>query len=228
MLNQLVRYIPVINYIAEKKPATICEIGSGSYGIGRFLDIDFIGIDTTFDDYSKEIKTNQNTRMRRIVASADRIPLESSGVDLVFSLDTFEHISQTAREQSVNEILRVASKYAVIGFPCGEPAKKMDILINKYYRLFGRKAPLWLTEHLSIEYPSEHFIDEILKQKGYKYSVVKNENVIFHFLLVVFESLPLLNKISSKISQSKSDTGRRLASSVNSGKCYRKIYFIEK
>ena len=228
MLNQLVRYIPVINYINEKKPSTISEIGSGSYGIGRFLDIDFIGIDTTFDDYSKKIKENRNTKMRQIVASADRIPLESSSIDLVFSLDTFEHISQSAREQSVNEILRVAGKYAVIGFPCGEPAKKMDKRINKYYRLFGRKAPLWLTEHLSNEYPSEYFIDEILKQRSYKYSVVKNENVIFHFLLVIFESLPLLNKISSKISRSKSDFIRKLASSVNSGKCYRKIYFIEK
>ena len=58
MINQLVRYLPVINFIQNNTHFTICEVGSGSYGIGRFLDINFIGIDTTFDDYSSVVQKN--------------------------------------------------------------------------------------------------------------------------------------------------------------------------
>lgn len=94
MLNQLVRYLPIINFIKKKHPKSVCEVGSGSYGIGRFFDIDFIGIDTTFDDYSSIVKQNTNSRMQQVIASANRIPLENSNVDIVFPLDTFEHISR--------------------------------------------------------------------------------------------------------------------------------------
>src|SRR3989338_6110613 len=179
MINQLVRYLPVINFIQNNTHFTICEVGSGSYGIGRFLDINFIGIDTTFDDYSSVVQKNNNSKMRQILASADKIPLENSSVGLIFSLDTFEHITEASREQSIKEMLRVSQSHIIIGFPCCENARKIDSALKKFYFFLKRKVPLWLVEHLDNVYPTEYFLDEILQKEGYVFSTIKNENIYF-------------------------------------------------
>lgn len=61
-------------------------------------------------------------------------------------------------------MLRVSKDFVVVGFPCGEAAKKIDKALSKCYSAFGRKVPLWLIEHLNIEYPTEYFLDNILKK----------------------------------------------------------------
>jgi ubiquinone/menaquinone biosynthesis C-methylase UbiE len=229
MINQLIRYLPIIKFIDKNKPKTVCEIGSGSYGIGKFLNIEFIGIDSNFEDYSGLKTKNINSKMKQIIAYANNIPLEDSSMELVFSLDTFEHINDYDREHSLNEMIRVSKKNIIIGFPCGKKAQKIDVLLNKYYSFLKIKTPLWLSEHLENKYIDDLFLDNLIKKAGYNYFSIKNENNIFHFLLILAENTPIINKILISISKIKNyHFLNAILSIFNFGKCYRKIYFITK
>ncbi|HLD21318.1 MAG TPA: class I SAM-dependent methyltransferase [Patescibacteria group bacterium] len=227
MMNQLIRYIPLIRFIERYHPISICETGSGSYGIGKFLDIEFTGVDSTFDDYSASVVQNTNKKMKQVVTSAARIPLQDKSFDLVFTLDMFEHLHPQEREQALDEMVRLARKWVIVGFPCGEFAKKADKRLQKYYQCTRRKIPGWLSEHMQGEFPSDDFLDTLLKRKGYQYSVENNDNIHFHFLLALFESLPFCSTISEWASCVRGRFVRSLFGTCSFGTCYRKIYIIE-
>jgi hypothetical protein len=226
MINQIIRYKPVIDFIKKRKKYSLCEIGSGNQGVGKFLNVNFIGVDSFFNDYDEERKINKNKKMKQILAKANKIPIKTSSIDLVFSLDTFEHIEKKEREKSLNEILRIAKEFVIIGFPCGKNYIEIDNMINKLYCIFNKKPPLWLEEHLKIDYNEEFFMDEILKRKGFDFYSIKNENVWVHFFVIIIEGLPFFNRISDFISKNKTSSFYYLLDFLNFGKCYRKIYFI--
>lgn len=229
MINQKIRYLPIIKFITENKPISVCEIGSGSYGIGKFFDINFTGVDINFQDYSGvQIEDETNNKMKQIIGNAEKIPLENSSMDLVFSLDTFEHINEREREQSIKEMMRISKEHIIVGFPCGKYAKKADERIKSFYLFFNKKVPLWLIEHLENEYPKEYFFDEFLKKNNYFYHTIKNENSFFHFLLIITENLPIFKKLLIHISKSENKLLLKVFPLLNFGKCYRKIYFIKK
>lgn len=228
MINQLIRYIPVIEFIQKQQPRSICEAGSGSYGIGKFLDIEFTGVDSTFDDYQSSVVENQNPKMQRITASADAIPVPDNSFDMVFTLDMFEHMTPEQRSATLTEMMRIAKKHVIVGFPCGETARTCDVRMNRFYTFIKKTPPGWLQEHLAGIYPSEHFFDELLKANQYRYSVQKNENALFHLVLNMIEVVPIFCKWSARLSTKKSPLVHRILHYFSIGKCYRKIYILEK
>lgn len=228
MINQLIRYIPVIEFIQHHKPQSICEPGSGSYGIGKFMDIEFTGVDSTFDDYQSNVVENTNPKMKRITASAEAIPVPDNSFDLVFTLDMFEHMTPIQRSATLTEMLRIAGKYVIVGFPCGAAARKCDVRTDRFYSLIKKTPPGWLQEHLAGVYPSENFFEDLLKERKIQYTVQKNENAFLHFLLNIFETIPFMAPITARLSTTQSPFLYRLLHYISIGKCYRKIYILKK
>lgn len=58
---------------------------------------------------------------RRVVGSADRLPLKAGAVDLVICADLLEHLPDQALTRTVSEIKRVSRKYLLVGVPFREP-----------------------------------------------------------------------------------------------------------
>ena len=85
--------------------------------------------------------------------SATRLPFADGSFSGVVASDVLEHLPLEQRDSMVNEILRVAGKFAVFGFPCGSPAYKSDWHFQEYLK--GRGIPLhgWLEEHMRYQYP---------------------------------------------------------------------------
>lgn len=60
---------------------------------------------------------------RRVVGSADALPLKPGSVDLVVCADLLEHLPDQALTRSVSEIKRVSRKYLLVGVPFREPVQ---------------------------------------------------------------------------------------------------------
>jgi len=111
MLNQKIRYQPIIKTIncllKEDAEVKICEIGSGTQGIGKYLPkITFIGVDKNFNDYSTEYKEKAKN-MIPIKGDSTKLPFTDSTFDLVFSNDMIEHLEPKDRITAVKEMIRV-------------------------------------------------------------------------------------------------------------------------
>lgn len=229
MINQVIRYTPVIDFIKEKEPRNICEIGSGSYGIGRFSDIFFTGVDTSFEDYGTSFGKKKNIKMEKVTGNACEIPIEDNSFDLVFSLDMIEHLNEDERIIALNEALRISKCWVIFGFPCGEEARKIDKIIVAIYNFFGSKTPIWLGEHLNKTYPTETLFRILLDRVCYNCTLVKtvkNENNLIHLFLILFEKIPFIGKISSSLSSIGLFKKIWFVNLVSKGSCYRKLYFI--
>ena len=223
MINQKIRYAPIIKFIKENNLKSICEIGSGSYGIGKFYDIHFTGIDINFSDYAGNIVGNKNHNMKRVTGSGTDIPLPDESYDLAFSLDMFEHLTSADRTTALREGVRVAKRFFIAAFPCGKTAKKSDQILYRFYRFFHRKAPGWLVEHLENKFfPTEEEFIGILDKSNLKYKIIGNDNIYSHWLLAIFESLPFLAKLSENISRTP------FSPSCNWSPTYRKFFIIQK
>ena len=59
------------------------------------------------------------------------------------------------REQVIAEVLRVARKVAVFGYPCGPAAFEIDQKLYRDYQNRRSPAPAWLEEHMLHPFPDE-------------------------------------------------------------------------
>src|SRR5207244_1483287 len=74
-----------------------------------------------------------------VVARAHRLPFPDASFDAVVLSDVLEHVDPAARVDVLREALRVTRKLAVIGFPCGPDALRVDRSLYEEYR----RRSLW-------------------------------------------------------------------------------------
>lgn len=228
MLNQKIRYqsiIQTINSILEKNPkAKICEIGSGTQGIGKYLPkIKFTGVDKYFDDYSGIQKTKIKN-MIPVKADAIKLPFEKNTFDLVFSKDMMEHLNPKDRVVALKEMIRISKNQVEVSFPCGIFAKKSDQRYAKLINKCKMVMPGWLKEHMAIPFPKEKEFDEILKKLGYSYSFFFEESITLHEIITLIEFITFgIDVVEKLIPRS---ILKILASRGNH--FYRKSYVIKK
>ncbi len=186
MLNQLLRYYPVVKMLARYSPKTILEVGSGSTGLGKYIDFQFVGVDENFTDYSG---TPQPVvpHMTPVVARASRLPFETASFDMVVCIDTLEHITPAEREQTVFELLRVASRTLFLSCPCDQPAHKFDRSLRDYLVRKRIPVPGWLDEHLDLEIPTREELLRIVSRQNCTTTTIKNEDIRFHSLIMKSE-----------------------------------------
>lgn len=221
MLNAAVRYHPIVRFIKKKKPETICEIGSGSNGLGEFLNVKFVGCDIEF-------LARINKNMVPVKADARRLPFPANSFDLVFSLDTIEHIPAKDRKKVLEEMFRISKKYVILGFPCDDVARDIDAEVNKFYDILGLKKPAWIDEHLTNVYPTSKDMYALLKKFKCSYKVMANGNLLFHKLVILVESLPLIFLITNIFGKLFIRLPETMINLFNRGQAYRKIFYIEK
>ena len=227
MINQKIRYSIIHSYFAalHNKSLSICEIGSGSQGMGRFFpQVYFTGIDVDFLDYSHQIQEFPQNMQHIYADVTQKLPFKKDTFDLVFTLDTFEHLPSSKRTTALNELIRISKHRVIIGFPCGRYARQLDTLQARFLVNLKKPVPDWLTEHLSLQYPEEHELDALLNRLDVAYSFEWNESIFLHGLIQLFE---MFTKGSSFFD--KFVPFSLLHSTAQKGKhFYRKYYIITK
>ncbi len=144
------RYAPIVDYIKKLKLAhpKILEVGSGSLGIGPYLNQSFVGVDVDFSGPPW-------ADMIKITTTGKSLPFQNKSFDIVISTDTLEHIPPLSRRQFISELARVAKAHLILAFPTGKLAAQQDQELDQLYRRkFGQPFP-FLTEHLKYGLPDK-------------------------------------------------------------------------
>jgi hypothetical protein len=220
-LDHASRYFPIIDWIHHVLPqgGSILDVGSGSLGIGEFYTEPFVGCDLCFYDPPLSL-------MAAVQASALSLPFACSSFDMVVSSDMLEHIPAAMRGVAIHDMIRVSRKFAILAFPCGEPAYRLDQKYMQFCQRRGLRPPLWLQEHLSHGLVEANEVESVLDNLRVSYSVVGHENLAFHHWLLISSSSTWLNRLFRLSLQTVPGLVKALLKLANSEPTYRKLYFI--
>ena len=221
MIDQAIRYIPIVDIIESGKFSRILDVGSGSHGCGDYIPLNFVGCDIKFRGVTSQ-------KLVPVIGSSEHLPFKSSAFEIVVSCDTLEHIENQERERVIQELVRVASEKIIIACPCNTDAANCDRKIASWYKFVHRKYPDWLLEHLKNEMPSEKQISQILAKSHLDFHIIDNENNTIHLIIVALLSIPIISMISAKLVKWCSTKLSFITKCLNFGTPYRKIFVISK
>lgn len=222
MINQKLRYKPIVDHLRIHVGQNVLEVGAGSQGIAPYLKGRALTtVDQNYQDYS-DSTNDLHPAMQAVIADASMLPFQDGAFAFVFSLDMIEHLPANMRESALIELLRVARKTIVVGFPAGEAAKTADSWYARILKYLRHAAPGWLEEHLSMPYPTSVELDRYLV--GYEFTSYWHEPIWLHKLVYIVE---FITAGYSKLDRILPD--RILPSMTQkSGRYYRRFYVIEK
>jgi len=216
------RYLPVARFLKEHtlNPA-ILDVGSSSLGITPYIDMSVVGADSSFPEPVAD----------RLLPVVTRYPLpfRDDSFDVVLSLDTLEHVPRELRQQFVNEMLRTARRYVIMGFPEGRAAEEHDKAMERYFTRQHGSTHMFFVEHREYKVPRGSEFVEYLhhagKERGKTLDIRKEKNVnIFLrglFMRLVWHRSRSLQRIYSAITAVS-----RWDKLFHFGTCYRSIYYI--
>jgi predicted SAM-dependent methyltransferase len=175
------RYLPMLKYISSKDK--ILEVGSGTLGIGPYLGKGFTGVDVEF-------KGPNWPKMKKVEASATKLPFKDNSFDVVINSDMLEHLPQEKRQLAINEMMRVCKKTLIIGVPIGNQAHLQDKALDQIYlQVHGARHP-FLEEQTEFGLPSHKEISQSIKtaankfKKSYQLSIIPNLNLSLRMWLM--------------------------------------------
>lgn len=116
------------------------------------------------------------------------IPLEDGAFDFVVSADVFEHIPEEKRVQFLEENIRVARLGVILAAPFySEAVYQAEVSANEGYKVFsGGDSHIYLKEHIANGLPKERELEWFLKEKGYDYQKLNNNNLmLWEYLIAV-------------------------------------------
>jgi len=173
LLDRAARYFPIRRLLRKHTSPgdSLLEVGSGPFGIGWFHRRAFVGCDVEFE-------LPPTPPLVPVVARAHRLPFPDASFDAVVLSDVLEHVDPAARVDVLREALRVTRKLAVIGFPCGPDALRVDRSLYEEYRTRGLSPPRWLEEHMRNGLPDERVVEGL--PGAWKVLTCGNESVRFH------------------------------------------------
>lgn len=220
------RYLPVVREIRKSgKKMSVLDVGSGGLGIAPYLKDEVTGCDIKFTPpFSPYLK--------KVIASAVKLPFEDDGFDVVISIDMLEHLTKDKREKAIKEMIRVGRRKIILAMPCGQPSIYQDRELSKYYQKnYGRKYE-FLEEQLDLGLPEKEEITDIIKSEAlrkklkYTLKVAANENLKLRFFLMkpLLSRNLLINIFYRKILL----FALPFLSKINREPAYRKIFIIEK
>lgn len=219
MLNRAARFFPILRELRPELPTggSVLEVGSGSLGLGEFWTGTFVGCDVTFS--SRPVKN-----MHAVRGSGHQLPFEDEAFDAVVVSDVMEHVPPLARKQVVSEVLRVARKMAVFGYPCGPAAFELDQKLYHDYRTRNLSPPRWLEEHMLHQFPDENLFGEL--PAGWKSKVIPNESLPFHYWMMRTEMFRLWDYSFRLLLWAVPGLVERLLQRVDREPSYRKIFVL--
>ena len=220
-LDLAIRYAPIVEFVRRQRPASILEVGSGVHGIAYYLeDLSIVGTDVKF-------RERPQNNMRAVASSAEALPFHDRSFDLVISSDMMEHLPAAIRADVVKEMLRVARRHLVIGFPSGLIAQRHDFQLRRALQKKGMTLN-WLEEHVQHEYPTSKTILSALHQNGVRYRVIRNANWRLHWAVAFLQLHPQFNWVMSHLRLDTLKAMYLLAPILHRGPTYREILFIER
>lgn len=193
MINHALRYMPIIDLIPVDC-RNLLEVGTGTSGMGAFLQRRFIGCDVVFEH-------RPVTPMLPVCSSVLTLPFADAVFDYVIASDMMEHIPPQNRVYALNELLRVARRCAIIGFPCGTHALDNDRELATFYKKTIGVLPPWLEEHLAYGLPEEGWLEDCLKSTSWQVISYGNENIARRIQVLRWESRRLNRAISWEVSR---------------------------
>jgi len=172
-VNQLVRFVPVLDAVASMPRGLLLDVGSGSTGIEPLLPGEWVvvSLDADFADYGALVTSDRAAT--RVLGDVRQLPFPDRTFDAVVAVDLLEHVAPTDRTTAIAELCRVAARRAVIACPTGKAAIEADTRIRDALVARGASVPPWLDEHLDNGFPER---DELVREVEKHGAVVVREN----------------------------------------------------
>ena len=128
-VSNRMRYDPVLQHISTNNLSDrpILEIGSGSVGMSRYFKRSFVGADLDF--YGPGLP-----QLKKVKSDATSLPFADNQFELVLSVDMLEHVQPQLRPAVIKEMLRVSSRWAILGMPCGVLAEHWESKARRYWK----------------------------------------------------------------------------------------------
>jgi hypothetical protein len=159
----------------------------------------------------------------------DSLPFPDRSFDYVVCVDMLEHLPAGRRRAFVSEMLRVGRRRVFLAVPCGEAAEIQDRDLDSRFTRARGKRDIFLMEHVRHGLPSmkdmDDYIREAARERGraVRVSVRGNVNLkvrdIYMRLWIRLPLYPLYLTLSPVLCA--------LRNRLNSGGCYRQIFFID-
>jgi hypothetical protein len=219
LLNRAARFFPILRELESELPTggSVLEVGSGSLGLGEFWAGPFVGCDVSFP--SRPVKN-----MRAVLCSGHQLPFGDGSFDAIVVSDVMEHVPPQQRSQVLTEVLRVARKVVVLGYPCGQAAFELDRKLYREYERRNLPPPTWLEEHMLHPFPDEDLLLEL--PAGWKREVIPNESLQFHYWMMRSEMLRLWNYSFRVALRIMPELVERFLQRNNREPSYRKIFVL--
>lgn len=171
-MDELIRYIPVLRRIGGHE--SVLEIGSGLTGLGTYVRRPIHAIDPLFGE------SPPRTRIVGVGADFFENGLPDASYDLVVAVDFLEHVSPALRTRALDEMIRIARRSVIVGFPCGEDARALDQRWHDEFRARGETPPDWLAEHIANGIPQPEEVLRHLRERGFRFTTEWNAGLRFH------------------------------------------------
>ncbi|TLZ63829.1 MAG: methyltransferase domain-containing protein [Methanobacteriota archaeon] len=166
LLDPWIRYRPAVQLLEGQTGdlQRTLDVGSGENGLARFLGREVVGVDL---DFPATVRWSNHpaTLLRAIRATATALPFRDGAFDTVVSMDMIEHLPTGERPKALREMLRVARRTAIVGFPYGRRSREFDRSALAVERDRGIELG-WRQEHVLRGTPGEEFHDEIIRTVG--------------------------------------------------------------
>lgn len=143
MIGEALRYYPIWKELNRLLPpgGTVLDVGTKAYGIGLIFPGSFVGLDLS-------IPSGIHRKMKPVAGSVTALPFRSRSFEVVICSDVLEHLVSEDRSLAVRELIRVAQRGVILGFPSGDGAGASDRYIAELFEGRGKALPSWLVEHL--------------------------------------------------------------------------------
>jgi SAM-dependent methyltransferase len=222
-LNWLLRYQPVVRLLDSLPEGTVLDVGSGWHGLGSYRTGRIVQTDLAFAGETAV----RSTGVSYLGASAESLPLGDGAVDYSISLDMIEHLPESIREGSIQELCRVSRHAVILGFPRGRAAARVDLRLARLLALLRRPRPAWLAEHLAQEqgYPDDHLVRRALPE-GWEVTLArKSGNTVAQLVIVLAEHLPVVHRFCGGLERRWRRRG--VPQLVDRGPAYRRLYLLQ-
>lgn len=231
-IDPALRYGMVIDQLRDvwQDDLRIVEIGSGAAGITEFLDHPVTGVDSFFE----RTDDKASRWLERVEGTATELPFADDSYDVVLSLEMLEHLPEAVRADALREMLRVMRPggRAVVTFPAGDTAARLDAWLNEAYRRrHGRDHP-WAIEHLQNGLPDADAIARLAATIGAR-SVRLRRHAwapawkLQQLLFSVEFGYPMTRAVGIHTTPTARLLFRALRA-LNRGDCYRAVLLIDK